>query len=324
MATLLSESRLQTLFLSQHRLVDHFFNQIDESAVEQLMEVLVSCQGTIFWTGVGKSGMIAKTIAATLVSTGSPALYLSPTDALHGDLGIATERDVCVLMSRSGESDELVTVLPYLKAKGAFLIALVCKRGSRLEKGCDLTIELPMEKELCPFNLAPVTSTVLQLAFGNVIATALMESKQVSLDEYAANHPAGSIGKQITLKVKDLMLIGDELPTCAKTDTLFDVLMEFSEKKCGCIMIVNEKMELEGIFTDGDLRRTLQARGADLLSVRIGEVMTCSAKSTSADHLAIDAMREMERGKPVTVLPVLEENRLVGLVRMHDIVQSGI
>ncbi|MDF2549606.1 MAG: uncharacterized protein K0S07_673 [Chlamydiales bacterium] len=304
--------------------LNYFFSQLDYQKLDQLLKELWHCKGNLFFTGVGKSGIVANKIATTLTSTGTKSLYLSPMDALHGDVGLVEKGDVALLFSKSGETDELLQLMPALKNKGARVIAVVCEEESRVARSSDLVIVLPLQKELCPFGLAPTTSTSLQLIFGDVLAVALMRVKNFSLDQYAKNHPAGRIGKRITLHVRDLMLSGRDLPLCHPQQSVLDILVELSDKKCGCVLVVSENLHLVGIFTDGDLRRALQLKGPAIFETKIEEVMSLSPKCTHPEALAVDGMKIMESGQPVTVLPVLDEGKLVGLLKMHDIIQIGL
>jgi len=317
---------LSKLFQEERKYLDYFFDHLDMEAAEIILQAFLSCTGVIFFTGVGKSGIIAQKIAVTLISTGTKAIYLPPTDALHGDLGIVTQKDLFVLISKSGESDELLQLVPNLRNKGACLVALVSNADSRLAKACDLVVNLPLERELCPFDMVPTTSTEIQLIFGDVLAIALMRAKSFSLHDFAKNHPAGRLGKRMTVLVKDLMLSGSAIPLCHRSDKLFDVLVELSNKRCGCLLIIDEHYHLEGIFTDGDLRRALQTQGADLLEAKLETLMTKSPKRIQSTALAWEAMKLMESDQkhPVMVLPVMEKEKVVGIIKLHDLVQSGL
>lgn len=320
-------SELKELFATQRSYINHFFDSLDYEAVERLIEMILDCPGVVFFTGVGKSGIVAQKIAMTMVSTGTRSFHMLPTDALHGDLGIVTERDLVIFLSKSGESDELLSLVPYIRNKGARPIGVVCQTESRLEKACDHIVHLPFHRELCPFGLAPTTSAAIQLLFGDVLAVALMKAKQFSLGEYAQNHPAGRIGKRISVRVRDLMLKGSALPICRPEDRLVDTLVELSDKRCGCLLVVGEDRKLHGIFTDGDLRRALQGLGAQALEEQICNLMTSAPRVIEADRLACDAidLMESDQKRPITVLPVLDlESRVEGLIKMHDLVQSGI
>lgn len=328
MQPLLTKSRdlVEELFLQSQSHLAHFFEAIDLDCLRQVVDHLLACQGTVFLTGVGKSGIVAKKIAMTMNSCGVKAGYLSPLNALHGDIGMVSAGDCVLLLSKSGEADELLSLCPTLRNKGASLIAVVSQGECRLAKACDLTMVLPVAKELCPFDLAPTTSTVVQLLFGDLVAIALMRAKEVTINSFVLNHPAGQIGKRLTLKVKDLMVREAGLPLCGPEEKLVDSLVELSNKKCGCILIVDKKRQLLGIFTDGDLRRSLQKHGADALSLTMQELMIKTPRSVDPELLAYDAMKDMESNQKgaITSLAVVKEGVLVGLIRLHDIIQSGL
>lgn len=314
---------LAALFQEQCDHINAFFKQIDMQRAQEVLDACLACTGKIVFSGIGKSGIVAEKLATTLTSTGTHALNLPPTNALHGDIGILNPSDLLIMLSKSGESDELLNLLPLVKLRKVKTIAWVSNPASRLAQSCDLSIHLPLEKELCPFDLAPMTSSALQLIFGDILSAALMKSKAFSLDEYAQNHPAGAIGKKVTLKVRDLMLTGDQLPLCAPNTPMCEALLELSRKRCGCILIVRDGTLL-GIFTDGDLRRALQKQPESVLQSSIEAFMHPSPDCIHPDRLAIDALRQMEGKKRVMMLPVVEENALIGLVHLHDILQVGL
>lgn len=317
---------LKTLFEDQRRYLNRFFDQIDHHQVQQVLDKLLVCKGVIVFSGIGKSGHIAEKLAATFLSTGTRSVFLSPANALHGDIGFISSQDVFIALSKSGGSQELIDLLPHVKKKGATTVAVVSFPHSKMAKLADLTITLPVEREICPYDLAPTTSTAAQLIFGDCLAVALMQKKQFSLSDFAANHPAGLLGRKITLKVSELMLTGADVPLCRPTDKLLDVLHELSVKRCGCLLVAEEGQKLQGIFTDGDLRRAIQSKGPDALHLPISALMTQSPKSISPDRLAFEAMQQMEADptRLITVLPVLENGRLIGLLRMHDILQKEL
>lgn len=312
------------LFKKKRQYLNFFFDHLDLEKANQILEILYSCKNNIIFTGIGKSAIIANKIAMTMLSTGTKALFLPAIDALHGDIAVITKDDIFVVFSKSGETDELLNLVPYVKKRKAKIVAIVSNENSRLAKICDYYICLPLEKELCPYNLAPTTSTSIQLIFGDVLTVALMQKKNFSITQYALNHPAGAIGKQITLKVKDLMITSEALPICLEEDLIKDVLHILSSKKCGCLLIVDKKNKLKGIFTDGDLRRLIQDH-SDFFNKRMKDIMIHSPISIDQDSLAIDAMKQMEAQKQITVMPVIGENQnLIGLIKMHDIIQSGL
>jgi arabinose-5-phosphate isomerase len=316
---------LKTLFADQRRYLNHFFDSIDLSQTEIVMKKLLACKGVVILSGVGKSGHVAEKIAMTLLSTGTRAFYLTAANALHGDLGFVSPEDVFICFSKSGGSQELLHLLPHVQKKGAYTISVVSAPNSPLEKMSDLSILLPVEREICPYNLAPTTSTAAQLIFGDCLAVALMQAKNFSMSDFAANHPAGLLGRKITLKVADLMLKGSEVPLCKPTDTLMEVLHELSQKRCGCLLVADHH-QLMGIFTDGDLRRSIETKGQAALQMPLSQLMTRNPKSITPDQLAIEAVQQMEENpnRPITVLPVLDDGRVVGLIRMHDILQKEI
>ncbi|MBI5273032.1 MAG: KpsF/GutQ family sugar-phosphate isomerase [Chlamydiia bacterium] len=317
---------LPTIFQEMQGHLDHFFSAVDFAAIQTVFDRIQRCTGTVILSGVGKSGHIAQKIAMTLVSTGTRALFLSPSQALHGDIGIVSPQDCFLGLSKSGASQELLDLLPHIQKRGAFTIAVVSDRFAPLAKISDFSIHLPVRKEICPHDLAPTTSTTVQLIFGDCLAVALMRAKQFAVEEFAANHPAGLLGRKITLKVSDLMLQGDAIPLCYARDPLIGVLHELTAKRCGSVLITDEKRSLIGIFTDGDLRRAIEAEGERALHKPMEQFMTRSPRIVAPDLLALAALRQMEENpnRLVTVLPVLERNNIVGILRMHDILQAGL
>lgn len=318
---------LEELLQKENSYLNYFFEKIDLSAADIIVQALKDCEGVVVFSGVGKSGLVAEKIAMTMTSTGSRALFISPTNALHGDIGIVSEKDVFVFLSKSGESEELLSLIPTLRNRRVKIIGIVSNAKSRLAKASDVYIDLPLQQELCPFDIVPTTSAVIQLIFGDILAVALMRMKNFSLEEYVKNHPAGRIGKRISLKVSDLMITGSSLPICKPHDKLVNTLVELSNKRCGCVLVTDETEVLQGIFTDGDLRRALQSHGAASLQLPMKDLMIQTARWVAPHNLAWDAMRKMEgdQKNAITVLPVLTEHKkLLGLIKLHDIVQSGI
>ncbi len=317
---------LSELLKAQQHYIDHYFENLDLSEVEKVVQECLCTKGLIVFTGVGKSGIIAEKIAMTMISTGTKALYLPPTNFLHGDIGILSENDLFVLMSRSGETEELLNLIPFAKKRNARLLAIVSNSGSRLAKHCDLSVHLPFEKELCPFDLAPTTSTAVQLLFGDLLAIALMRSKGFDLSAYAFNHPSGTIGKKMSVTVEELMFKDEHLPLAAPGARLSDVLAELTNKKLGGLIVIDESGNFLGVFTDGDLRRALQNQGPAVLEKQIGDLMTVNALTIEKGKLAWEALKIMQKDpkKFVMVLPVLDQGKAVGFLRMHDIVQAGI
>lgn len=318
---------LKELITNGKQYIDHFFQNLDLEATEKLLDTLENCKGHLFFSGVGKSEVMAKKIAVTMTSTGTRALFLAPTNALHGDIGIVTPDDIFIMLSRGGETEELLNLVPFVKSKGAKTVAIVSDANSRLSRLCDISISLPLAKELCPFNLVPTTSTQIQMIFGDLLTVALMRRKNFTLDQYAENHPNGKIGRRITTTVEDLMIQGADLPICPPSELILNALLELSKKRCGCVLIVDSSQKLLGIFTDGDLGRLLSAQGSDVLKKPLADVMNRHPRHITKDKLAWEALQEMEArpGKPITVLAVTDrEMRLQGLIKMHDILQAGI
>jgi len=320
-----SSSSVRLLFSEQQKFLNYFFDELDYVPVQKFCEACLACRGSILFTGVGKSGFIAQKISQTLISTGTRAMYLNPTDALHGDLGMVCQDDLIVLFSKSGNSEELIRLVPYAKAKGATLVSVACYPGCKLEQMCDMAVHLPLQRELCPFDMAPVTSTALQMVFGDTVAIALMRAKHLTQEAYAMNHPAGRIGKRLMLRVRDLMLTHPQLPLAHPEDSIMQVLGELSAKGCGCVLVVDSAGHLMGTFTDGDLRRTLQQRKNEVMETTMREAMNKQPRTCSGGMKAIDAMQAMEQlPRKVSFFPVLEGPLLVGLVTLHKLVEAGL
>ncbi len=317
---------LKELCHLQQRYLNAYFQNLNLEEAETFLAACLACKGILFFTGIGKSGFIAEKIAATLTSTGTKALFLPPANFLHGDLGVVGPEDIFIMMSKSGETEELLGLIPFARKRGAKVLGILSNTHSRMARACDLSVHLPVEKELCPFDLAPTTSSEVQLLFGDVLAMGLMKAKGFSLKEYSENHPSGSIGKKATLRVEDLMLQDQHLPCCGPQDRLIDRLHELTSKKCGCLLVTSEKREFLGIFTDGDLRRALQNQGPGVLERTMESLMTASAIWVPRNILAHEAVKIMQKDpkKWVMMAPVIDEKKVVGLIRMHDIVQAGV
>lgn len=319
-------SRLQALFQEQKQHLDYFFSSIDLAKAERILQEILSCEGSLVFSGVGKSGLIAEKLVKTFLSIGIKAFFLCPLNSLHGDIGIISEKDLCVFLSKSGNTRELLDILPSLRQKKARLMAWVSQKNSILENLVDTSILLPLEKELCPFNLAPTTSPMLQLLFGDILAVAMMQEKKFTKKHFAENHPAGSIGKKLFLKVKDLMKTPEEIAFCDEKETVQDILHRLSAKRLGCVLVVDQEKKLLGVFTDGDLRRTMEKEPQKFLHRTLKEVMTRNPTWVEEDLLAQDALKKMEEDskKRMSVLPVLKNSRVLGLLHMHDIIRSGL
>jgi arabinose-5-phosphate isomerase len=301
--------------------------RIGRAEVERAIELLAACRGKVVVVGVGKSGNVAQKIAATLTSTGTPSVYLHPSDALHGGLGAVAREDAVVVVSNSGETDEILAMLPFLKHRAVPIIALVGNLASSLAARADVCLDAGVEKEACPLNLAPTTSTTVALALGDALALTLMQFKRITPEEFALNHPAGRLGKRLMLKVCDLMHGGDASPTVRRDATLLEAVGAISRGGLGAVNVVDEEGRLEGVITDGDLRRALErSRLEDLAALACAQVMTPQPVVTTPDALAYAALQLMEnRSSQINVLPVVDaEGRCVGLLRLHDIIRSGL
>lgn len=295
--------------------------------VEHAIQLLVACTGKVVLLGVGKSGVIAQKIAATMTSTGTAALHLHPSDALHGGLGIVTSNDLVIALSNSGETDEVIAMLPYLKQRQVRLIAIVGNLNSTLARRADVALDASVDQEACPLNLAPTTSTTVALAIGDALAMTLMQAKGWTLEDFAQNHPAGRLGKRLTLRVADLMHGGDDNPTIGEAASWLEIIKAISRGGLGAVNVVDSANRLVGIITDGDVRRALGTIEADgLKSLDCGSMMTRDPVVAAPDLLAYDALRLMEeRPSQISVLPVVDGHRVcVGLIRLHDIVRSGL
>ncbi|HVS20390.1 MAG TPA: KpsF/GutQ family sugar-phosphate isomerase [Pyrinomonadaceae bacterium] len=295
--------------------------------VDRVIEILTSCKGKVVLLGVGKSGIIAQKIAATMTSSGTAAIALHPSDALHGGLGILTSDDVVIMLSNSGETDELLKLLPFVKRRGVLLVAIAGNVKSTLAQSADAVLDASVDAEACPLNLAPTTSTTVALAIGDALAMTLMQAKGLTSDDFAFNHPAGQIGKRLTLRVADLMHSGSQNPTIASDAAWLEIVSAITRYGLGAVNVIDDHGHLLGIVTDGDLRRSLERINlADPTSIKSDTLMTRDPIVTNPEMLAYDALRLMEdRPSQINVLPVVNGDRLcVGLIRLHDIVRSGL
>lgn len=298
--------------------------RLDRSAASGAVRLVVDCGGKVIVTGVGKSGIIANKIAQTLTSTGTVAVFVHPSDALHGGLGVISRGDVVIALSNSGETDEIIALLPALESRGVSLISIVGNIDSALARQSDIVLDASVDKEACPLNLAPTTSTTVALAIGDALAMAVMAERGLTEEDFAANHPAGRLGKRLTLRVSGLM---HESPNVATDAGWLDVVRSLSNFALGAVNVVDEDGLLLGIITDGDLRRTLEKVSTENLeNLKAAEMMTGSPVTAAPEMLAYDALRLMEdRPSQISVLPVVgEAGRCVGLVRLHDLVKSGL
>lgn len=301
--------------------------RLQSAPLESALALLAGCEGKVIITGIGKSGFIARKIAATMTSTGTRAMFLHPSDALHGDIGILQSSDVVVILSNSGETDEILGMLPYLKNRGVPLIAIVGNMNSTVARNADAVLDASVDKETCPFNLAPTASTTVALAIGDALALTVMQMKGLTPEDFALNHPAGRLGKRLTLKVSDLMRKGDDNPTVLPSASWVEVISAITRGGLGAVNVVTDADKLAGIITDGDVRRALQKSNPTEFGTLSAEgLMTRNPITTTPDELAYAALQLMEnRPSQISVLPVVDhDRRSVGLLRLHDLVRSGL
>lgn len=292
-------------------------------AFVRAVEILYECQGRVVLTGMGKSGFIAKKIAATLTSTGTPAFYLHPAEGVHGDLGMIVRGDVVVAISNSGSTAEIMEIVPFLKRFGVKVIALVGNVQSALAKESDVTLDVAVGEEACPLNLAPTASTTAALAMGDALAVALLEKRGFKTEDFASLHPGGRLGRRLILRVRDLMHVGSELPVVSGETLMRDAILEISTKRFGMTMVVDGKGRLVGIITDGDLRRGLE-KHSNLLERHAEECMTRSPKVIDRDELAARAVQVMEQHKITSLVIIDPSGRPDGVIHLHDILQAGV
>lgn len=289
----------------------------------QACQLVLESRGRVVATGMGKSGHVARKIAATLASTGTPAFYVHPGEAGHGDLGMITEADVVLALSYSGESDEVLMLLPVLKRQGNRLIAMTGRPGSSLALAADVHLDVSVPAEACPLALAPTSSTTASLAMGDALAVALLDARGFTADDFARSHPAGSLGRRLLLHITDVMHSGDELPQVGENASLSEALVEMSRKRLGMTAVVDARQRLVGLFTDGDLRRALDS-DLDVRSARIVDVMTRTPRTIGADQLAVEAARVMETQQINGLIVVDGEGRAVGALNIHDLLRARV
>ena len=286
-------------------------------------ELLHSCKGRVVVSGMGKSGHIGNKIAATLASTGTPAFFLHPGEAGHGDIGMITAGDVLLALSNSGETNELLTILPVVKRLGVPIIAMTGRANSTLGRAAAVVLDVSVPEEACPHNLAPTASTTATLAMGDALAVAILEARGFTQDDFARSHPGGSLGRRLILRIQDVMRTGEQLPFVKPDTALRDGLLEMSRKGLGMTAVVDDEMHVLGIFTDGDLRRTLD-RDADLRSRAMSEVMTPNPRTIKAELLAAEAVHLMETARITQLLVVDDQNVLIGALNVHDLLRAGV
>jgi arabinose-5-phosphate isomerase len=297
-------------------------NRIDTAFI-QACQWMLRCEGRIVVIGMGKSGHIGGKIAATLASTGTPAFFVHPGEASHGDLGMITAKDVVLALSNSGETEEILVILPLIKRLAIPLISLTGHPQSTLAQAATVNIDVSVEKEACPLGLAPTASTTAALVMGDALAVALLDARGFSAHDFAHSHPGGRLGRRLLLLVQDIMHTGAEIPKVLPTATLRDAVVEITRQKLGMTAIVDENQQVKGIFTDGDLRRIFE-QSIDIHTTVIAEVMTVGCKTVGANYLAVDALSLMQNHQITSLLVVDENNQLIGVLHLHDLLRAKV
>lgn len=321
---MIREKAIETLKIEAAAL-EALIEHVDEEFIAAV-EKIMSCNGRVVVTGMGKSGHIGRKIAATLASTGTPSFFMHPAEAYHGDLGMLTERDILIAISNSGESSEIVNILPVVRRIGAAIIAMCGKRTSTLGKNCDYFIDIGVEREACPLGLAPTASTTATLAMGDALAMALMDEKKFTSSDFALFHPGGALGRKLLLTVGDVMHSGNDNPIVKVGATAKDALFEMTAKGLGAVSVVNEQRKFVGLVTDGIIRRALE-KNRSFIDEPVEHIMFTQPLTISADKLAAEALSVMEKHKPrpVTVLPVIDaENFPAGMIHLTDLLRQGV
>jgi arabinose-5-phosphate isomerase len=286
-------------------------------------QLLLNCKGRIVVTGMGKSGHIGSKIAATLASTGSPAFFVHPGEASHGDLGMITQQDVVIAISYSGETQEVNSIVPIIKRFNIPMLAITGNSESSLARAANFHLSVKVEKEACPLNLAPTASTTATLVIGDALAVALLEAKGFTKEDFALSHPGGSLGKRLLLRIADVMHTGKQVPKVNNTATVNEALVEMSDKSLGMTAVVNEEEKFLGIFTDGDLRRALD-KEINVKTTKVSEVMTANATCITADMLAAEALQLMEQRRFNGLFILNEQQQPIGAINMHDLLRAGV
>ncbi|MFA6980986.1 MAG: KpsF/GutQ family sugar-phosphate isomerase [Ignavibacteriaceae bacterium] len=287
------------------------------------VEVIDKCKGRVVLTGMGKSGLIARKIVATMNSTGTAAIYLHPTDALHGDLGMVRSEDVVIILSKSGNTEEMLNLLPLLKRLGVILIGMLSNQDSKIGRQCDIFLNIDVKEEACPFDLAPTASSTAMLVMGDALAVCLLQRKGFTAHDFAMLHPGGSLGKRLSLKISEIMISGEQIPIVHENTSLKDSILEITSKRLGTTCVVNDSGVLLGIITDGDLRRLLE-KTLEIKSFKAKDVMSKHPKVITADLLASFALQQMENYKITSLVVVDAEEKPIGIVHMHDLVNIGL
>ena len=300
--------------------IKSLMSQLDKS-FNDLCNAVIACKGKLVIMGVGKSGHIAQKISATLSSTGTPSIFVHPTEAAHGDMGLINKKDIVLLISNSGETDEIINILTSLKRHAKKIVSISGNNKSKIAKSADIKIQLISKKEACPLDLAPTSSTTNALAFGDALAISLLEAKGFTKNDFAHSHPAGKLGKKLITRVEDLMHKGNSIPKVTPNTLLDKALLEITKKNLGITLVI-DKSKVIGIFTDGDLRRCINKK-VNIQNTQINKVMTKTFKTIGSDALAVDAAEIMENNKIFTLV-VMKKNKYVGVISMHDLIEARI
>jgi arabinose-5-phosphate isomerase len=303
--------------------VEALIDRIDESFINAI-DLLYSCTGKVVVTGIGKSGIIGKKIAATLASTGTPALFLNSAEGGHGDLGMVSKNDVVLAISNSGETEEIIRILPTLKRLDIKIISMTGNSDSVLARRSDVSLDVSVREEACPMGLAPTASTTASLAMGDTLAITLLKKRGFTEEDFAVFHPGGNLGRKLILTVEDLMHVNDAVPVVQQNTLMKDAIIEISSKRLGITAVINDNYTLCGVITDGDLRRGLEKWGEDFFSLTAGETMTHRPRTISKNVLAAKAVSIMEKYS-ITVLVVTDDNnKIEGIIHLHDLLKAGI
>jgi len=297
-------------------------SKINES-FHKAVELILGCKGRVIITGMGKSGLVARKIVATMNSTGTAAIFLHPSDAVHGDLGMVRKEDVVICISKSGDTEEISDILPLLRRLGVKVISMVGSLNSHLGKISDLVLDVSVKEEACPHDLAPTASTTATLVMGDALAIALLEKRNFTKEDFAMFHPGGNLGKQLLLKIEEIMVSGNAVPVVREDVSLSEAIYEMTSKRLGATCVVDNKGILTGVITDGDLRRLL-GRMTNVADVRAKEIMTSNPKTIRNNVLAVVALEDMEQFNITQLIVVNEQHRPVGMVHLHDLVKAGL
>ncbi len=302
--------------------VEALIDRIDERLLEAI-DIMYACRGKVIVTGMGKSGLIGKKIAATLSSTGTSAFYLNPAEGSHGDIGMVTKGDVVIAISNSGDTDEIINILPVFKRLDVKIIAMTGNLKSTLAKKSDVVLDVSVKEEACPMGLAPTASTTVTLAMGDVLAVTLLSKKGFTEEDFAFCHPGGNLGRRLLTIVADLMHTGSNIPSVSDETLMKEAILEISSKRLGVTTVSDENGAFKGVISDGDLRRGLEKWGADFVSLKAGDVMTANPKTIMSDALATKAVAIMEKYS-ITVLVVIDDGKVEGVIHLHDLLKAGI